>query len=67
MDTENFKIKIKKKSVLGKSARRNEFSHEEDKIFLSYLKEQGQNGFGLSGNKIYQAFAEKVRPRFFTV
>jgi len=62
LDTENFKIKTKTKTILRKSAKRNEFSAEDDKIFLDYLKEQNQNGFGLSGNKIYQAFAEKVRP-----
>jgi hypothetical protein len=44
----------------GRSIRGNEFTAEDDKILIKYLKQQYKNGAALSGNKPYDALAVKV-------
>ena len=61
MPFEGYQIQATKKpAVLGRSARRNEFTADDDKLLIEFLKEQYEKGAGLSGTKIYDAFAARV-------
>jgi hypothetical protein len=48
-------------------ATRNKFTVEEDQLLGSWVLKQEHLGEKLGGNKIYQLFAETVRPRYYSI
>jgi hypothetical protein len=69
VDTEPFEIKVNAPTVRTggtagmRSARRNEFTAEEDRLLLAYVKAQIAANKPVGGNVIYNAFAEAVSSR----
>lgn len=67
MDTQPHVIHVNTPKVRGggtagmRTARRNEFTPEDDRLLLEYIKSQVAVNKSLSGTVIYNAFAEAVR------
>jgi len=53
---------VPKKHVgpLARTSRRNEFTAEEDRMLIDYLKQQHAKGSSLNGTRIYRALAALV-------
>jgi len=67
LDTESYVIEktrpVGRGSLAGgqhRSVRRNEFSAEDDRLLLAFVMKQKAKGAAISGNRIYDSFAEAV-------
>ena len=60
VDTESYKIHRQGNISSRRTARRNEFSAEDDRLLIEYVKKHAAVNGAIFGNKIYESFAAAV-------